>query len=123
MVTLPSTLKASPSSFGFGSKNGLRVYHGKDSPPPIYRVKSDFGIDKNKGKSFGLSHTVYKKVHIPGHATALEDIPGPGSYDQGTFMGKNSRKFSIKSRIPPQDATTRNFPPPNCYHPEHQVTE
>lgn len=77
------------------------MYHGKDSPPPIYRVKSEFGFDKNKGKSFGMSHGVYKKVHIKGHATALEDIPGPGSYDQETSIGKNSCKFSIKSRIAP----------------------
>ena len=86
MVSLPSTLNIKASSFGFGQKNGIRIIAGKDSPPPIYRIRSDFKLDKDKGTSFGLPHSVYKKVHIPGHATNLEDNPGPGSYDQATFM-------------------------------------
>ena len=120
-VNLPTTLHAKTTSFGLGQKQGLRMYTGRDSPPPTSYQKLNQQFDKNRGTgySFGLPYSAYKKVHYEGINTGAEDVPGPGNYDQKTFMGANSCKFSLKSRIKPQDATTRNFPPPNCYDPEH----
>ena len=101
-VNLPTTIKAKFSTFGFGNKEGLKVIMGRDSPPPTsYRLKSDFEKPKNTGYSFGLPYSVYKKVHIEGIATGAEDIPGPGSYEQKTLVGTNSKKWTLKSRMNP----------------------
>jgi len=81
MVNLPSTLHSKSSSFGFGEKQGLKCFTGKDSPPPTtYRLKSDFEL-KKYGFSFGIPYSYYKKVHVEGLNTNAEDIPGPGTYD------------------------------------------
>ena len=112
------------SSFGYGQKSGLVQIFGKDSPPPSsYRLKSDFGRKRDVGKSFGLPHSAYNRVHLEGVCTTADELPGPGTYDQKTMLGQNSRKFSFKSRIKTQDAAARNFPPPNCYNPDHLQTE
>lgn len=124
-VSLPTTRDTKSSSFGLGTKQGLKMFTGRDSPPPTSYQKMNYQFDKTKGTgfSFGLPYSAYKKVHYKGINTGAEDVPGPGNYDQKTTLGANSCKFSFKSRIKPQDATTRNYPPPNCYDPEHSLTE
>ena len=67
--------------------------------------------------------TVRIRRYIMRINTGAEDVPGPGNYDMKTTMGLNSCKFSFRQRIKPQDATTRNYPPPNCYDPEFSQTE
>ena len=124
MLILPSTLGSKTSTFGYGNKKPLQIIYGKDSPPPsLYRIKSQFEFQHTKGKTIGESYDAYKKVHIPGHNTRKDEIPGPGNYDSKTTMGTNSRHFSLKSRIKPADSATRDNPPPNCYNPGFQLTE
>lgn len=124
MLLLPSTLNAKTSTFGFGNKQPLQMLYGKDSPPPtLYRSRSQFDYMPGAGKSIGQSYAVYKKVHMPGLNTRLDEVPGPGAYESKTTIGANSRKFSLKSRIKPADSATRDFPPPNNYSPNHYPTE
>lgn len=53
----------------------------------------------------------------------VKDSPGPGTYDVRSYVGLNSRKFSLKSRIAPNDSTTRGNPSPNTYHPNFVLAE
>lgn len=52
-------------------------------------------------------------------------VPGPGQYAPLTAnpIGKNAKKFSIKSRVPPVTPSTRDYPGPNVYKPIHILTE
>ena len=64
------------------------MIHGRDSPPAsAYKIKSTFEKDIGSGKSFGLPHSAYNKVHIPGHNCNIAELPGPGAYDQKTTLG------------------------------------
>ncbi|CAI2373834.1 unnamed protein product [Moneuplotes crassus] len=124
MLALPNTLNTKTSTFGFGEKKPLQIIFGKDSPPPsLYRSRSQFDYTPGAGKSMGIPYSAYKKVHMPGLNTRLDEIPGPGSYEQKTSLGANSRKFSLKSRIKPADSATRDNPPPNNYSPNFGLTE
>lgn len=140
MLLLPTTLGTKTSTFGFGNRDPLKMIYGKDSPPPnLYRCRSQFDYTPGAGKSFGQSYAVYKKVHMPGLNTRSDEVPGPGGYfkTEGKFifltklgkydihstLGKNSRKFSMKSRIKPADSATRDNPPPNTYHPDFTQAE
>ena len=52
---------------------------GRDSPSSsAYKIKSTFEKDVGTGYSFGLPHSAYSKVHIPGHNCNIAEIPGPG---------------------------------------------
>jgi hypothetical protein len=53
----------------------------------------------------------------------MMDAPGPGAYDVKGLVGINAKKFSLKSRIPPNDSATRHNPPPNTYHPNFTLSE
>ena len=124
MLCMPSTLNTKTSTFGYGSKQPLKIVFGKDSPPPtLYRSRSQFDYKFGDGKSIGISYKYYNKVHMPGLNTRSEEVPGPGSYDSKTTLGQNSRKFTLKSRIKPADSATRDNPPPNNYDPNHALTE
>jgi hypothetical protein len=124
MLLLPSTLGNKTSTFGYGEKKPLQMIFGKDSPAPsMYRTRSQFELNPNKGKSIGESYACYKKVHMPGLNTRQDEIPGPGNYDSKTTLGTNSRHFTLKSRTKPTEITSRHNPPPNTYNPAFQLTE
>ena len=100
MLSLPSTLDPTKSSgIGYGSKNGLRMIYGGESPPPnSYKIKGQFEkLRPNQGKSFGLPHSVYQKVYLPGNKTTTTTLeaPGPGNYEIKGLVGTNPKKFSI----------------------------
>jgi hypothetical protein len=124
MLLLPSTLNSKTSTFGFGKKEAVKMLFGKDSPPPtLYRTRSQFDYVPGAGKTIGQPYSVYAKVHMPGLNTKSAEIPGPGTYDQKTTLGANSRKFTLKSRIKPADSATRDNPPPNTYDPVYDLSE
>lgn len=126
LLTLPNTISAKASGFGFGDKAGLNVLLGKDSPSPnSYRIRGNFDrLRSNNGKTFGLSHQAYAKVYIPNSKLNSNSLltPGPGTYEYKNALGSESKKFTIKSRIKPLDPT-RDTPPPNNYHPNYAVYE
>jgi hypothetical protein len=51
------------------------------------------------GKSFGLSHKAYKRVHSKGVCMYPERIPGPGSYSSKYKAGDGARKYSLKGKL------------------------
>lgn len=82
MLLLPSTLGGKIPTFGYGNKKPLQIIFGKDSPAPnLYRSRSQFDFADDAGKSIGISYNYYKKVHMPGLNTRLDEVPGPGAYE------------------------------------------
>ena len=101
---LPSTFgKSRTCSFGIGkrfklrnnrqdSKSTLIIIILASPEPGAYKLISDFDIGNQKKTmltkpglySFGIPHSYYKKVYIPGqkHSSEHPDaIPGPGQYN------------------------------------------
>jgi len=78
------------------------------SPEPgTYNLPSDFEKDKQisftkNGKmfSFGAPRNAYDRVYYKERIPHDRTIPGPGTYQLDTTLGKNSKKFSIMGRIP-----------------------
>lgn len=128
MQCLPSTLDPTKSvGFGFGEKNGLKILSGRDSPPPNnYKIRGTFErLRPNQGRSFGLPHSAYAKVYLPGnkYGTSMIEAPGPGAYDLKSCVGQNAKKITLKSRVKPVDSATRDNPPPNTYHLNYNLAE
>mmetsp|Transcript_24055 Transcript_24055/g.18352 ORF Transcript_24055/g.18352 Transcript_24055/m.18352 type:complete len:149 (+) Transcript_24055:304-750(+) len=128
MQLLPSTFDPNRyTCFGFGDKNGLILREGVDSPPPnSYKIRGQFDpVRLHKGRSFGLPHSAYSKVYLESnkYSTSVQEVPGPGAYDQHGLVGINAKKFSLKSRVKESDSATRDNPPPNTYNPIHALTE
>ena len=97
---------------------------GMDSPPATrYTLSSPFDDTKERGPSFGASYEVYRRVHAPGVNMHADQVPGPGSYDLKTFVGKNARKVSLKGRFKVPNSATRDNPPPNTYKPCFRLVE
>jgi hypothetical protein len=67
MLQLPTTLEEKATNFGYGEKNGVMIYAGRESPSPnAYKIRGNFeNLRLNTGKSFGMPHSVYSKVYIP----------------------------------------------------------
>ena len=78
------------------------------SPEPgSYNLPSDFEKQRlqsytKNGKmfSFGASRKAYDRVYYKERIPADLQIPGPGTYELDTTLGKNSRKFTLTGRIP-----------------------
>jgi hypothetical protein len=72
----------------------------------------------NQGKSFGLPHSVYQKVYLPGSkcTTTTLEAPGPGNYEIKTLVGSQARKFSMYQKVKPILPSAVENPPPNSYH-------
>jgi hypothetical protein len=49
--------------------------------------------------SFGASRHAYDRVYYKERIPADRAIPGPGTYELDTSIGKNSRKFTLTGRI------------------------
>jgi len=49
--------------------------------------------------SFGSSREAYDRVYYKERIPADRAIPGPGTYELSTTLGKNSLKFSITGRV------------------------
>jgi len=105
ILEMPSSLTSKTTSFGFGNKivmSEVNSKFAKENPAPDrYNLKSDFD-NKHKGRSFGLPHSVYAKVHIPGtnvvHPEVARNIPGPGSYNTEEAIGADKVKYTLKPR-------------------------
>lgn len=127
----PTVISSKYCTQGFGDRPFMQDLPCAHSPPPTqYRIVSNF--EKNeplKGKTFGVSRYYYDNVYIPGNelVTPLNSaqIPGPGQYPcaESNPMGKNARKTTLKSRIPPCTSGTKEFPAPNMYKPSHGLVE
>ena len=110
-----------------GSRMKLSTVAGRDSPPPTsYRIKSQF--DKQAKIShrcfFGIPHKYYQKVYADGGGKAngaTMIVPGPGTYDLGTTVCKNTRTFSFRGRGETLGTTKSrsDAPPPNIYTPNY----
>ena len=132
-INFPSTHSTRYSTFGFGERDLQRNLPGFDTPAPSwYKIPSPFDgkrIELNKGKSFGISRGYYENVYVPKQTSVSPrvsvQVPGPDFYNPLAFnpIGKNAKKFTIKSRIPICSSATKNFPAPNMYKPVHTLTE
>ena len=72
-----------------------------------------------------MPHSVYQKVYLPGNkfTTTTLEAPGPGNYEIKGLIGVNARKYTLKSRVRAADSTSRDNPPPNTYHLNHNLSE
>ena len=74
------------------------------SPAPTsYNSASCFRKNPgNKAFSFGIARDAYSKVYLKGHKgpEMTIDIPGPGSYNNGTWgaMGKSGMAYTLRPR-------------------------
>jgi len=127
----PTVFSTKCCTQGFGDRPFMSNLPCAHSPPPTqYRIISNFEKKEAlKGKSFGVSRHYYDNVYIPGNelVTPLisSQVPGPGQYATATTnpIGKNAKKFSLKSRVPPCTSSTREYPAPNMYRPAHALVE
>ena len=131
-IDLPSTLGSHSTSLGYGSKllmSEVRSKEQKDFPAPNhYLLKSDFTLDLNKGKTFGLSHATYAKTYLPNRnyqsPDIAKDFPGPGQYKLDEEIGSKKKKTTIKSRIKWfTEETLSDAPPSNYYDPVRNLVE
>jgi len=61
---LPSTQEKRAAGFGFGNKEILSLDKRKNAeliPAPNKYIDTEYKINKNIGKSFGISYEFYKK--------------------------------------------------------------
>ncbi len=104
---LPSLLDQKSTSFGFGSKSQVLEIQTKRSAefpsPNSYRIKSEFGTNKTKGKSFGLSFSAYAKTYVPNCTWVppeiAKDYPGPGQYLTPNLPEPKKPRITIKRRL------------------------
>lgn len=132
-LAIPTVLSGRYSTFGFGERSLYKTLPAVDSPAPgHYRVASAFDPTNPlhaKGKSFGISRGYYENVYTPHQDNITPriaaQVPGPDRYSvrEANPIGKNAKKFAIKSRVPPPPPVTRDFPPPGAYKPVHVLTE
>ena len=102
-----STLEKRTCTFGIGRRLELINKQGKNSPSPdTYTLPSCFGREKG-GPAMMKSSTIKRKIK--------EEIPGPGSYNPNSPLGKRGLKFTFKSRIVKE--LRSDTPPPNTYNP------
>lgn len=104
-----------------------------DTPAPVhYRIPSAFDstrIDLSKGKTFGIGRKYYENVYTPNQTNVAPrvsaQVPAPNRYSplEANPLGKNAKKFLLKSRVPPCTSSTRDFPAPTAYKPVHILTE
>lgn len=129
----PTVFSGRYTSFGFGERGFQKNLPGTSTPAPNrYRIGSVFDSDKpelGKGKSFGIARNYYENVYAPNQESVAPriaaQVPGPDQYSplEANPIGKNAKKFAIKSRVPPCASATRDFPAPNMYKPIHVLTE
>ena len=130
-TSLPPSLSIRHTNFGFGDRGFMKNLVGANSPPPTqYRVVSEFEKKEPlKGKTFGVARQCYQNVFVPGIDTMAPvnaaQVPGPGQYAHAETnpLGKNARKTTLKSRVPPSSTATRDFPGPNVYRPGFGLVE
>lgn len=104
-IDLPSTLNKRSTTLGFGHKivmSEVNSKFAKDYPSPDrYNLTYNY-IDKAKGKTFGMPHSCYAKVHLEGSNLVTpeiaKDYPGPGQYTHEIPIGSNKQKVSLKAR-------------------------
>ena len=75
---------------------------GEAPAPTQYNKRSDFDRSSPTGRSFsfGIAREAYSKVFFKENPPADKSIPGPGSYDLGTVVGREAKRFSIYGRTP-----------------------
>jgi hypothetical protein len=127
----PTVFSSKYCTQGFGDRPFMQDLPCAHSPPPTqYRITSNFEKKEPlKGKSFGIGRNYYENVFIPGRELVTPlisaQVPGPGQYanNESNPIGKNARKTTLKSRIPPCISATKEFPAPNMYKPSHGLVE
>ena len=115
---LPSTKSIRTTTFGYGDRNPFKCRNF--SPPPgHYKSLSVFDKDQKKGKvyTFGICRDAYSKVLIQPSQGVDPIVPGPGSYDVRTVVGKDARKSALGPRTLLRDGPPRNIrtPGPGAY--------
>ena len=112
-ISPPSSLNPRSTSIGFGERWKPRNPMGNDSPPPgTYTLPSTFNKD--------LGPRIVRASILP--LVGMRHLtPGPGAYETGSPMGKNSPKYSFRGRE--SMVKVSDNPPPNAYHPNSTLTE
>lgn len=106
-ITPVSTLSKKTCTFGFGTRYEFKNSTGRDSPPPnTYNLPNYFKQEK-PGPVMIKSKSQSKRPR--------DNLPGPGTYNPHSPLGKNSKKFSFRSRIPKE--IRNDSPPPDAYNP------
>ena len=124
--TMPSSLSARATGFGFGNKLQLKPIESEVSPAS-YDFPSAFDrckADKLKQSSFGAGREDYDKVSSYNPRPPVDpDFPGPGDYSD------NRRVSSIKYTMPLgtcyddffTQAARQDFPGPGKYNDTQQL--
>jgi hypothetical protein len=108
-----STLSPRSTSLGFGKRWNPEIRSSQGKPcPGSYEIPSSFT------SSIGpkLVKTSIQPLGSLRHLT-----PGPGTYNSGAEIGRNSPKFSFRRK---NDLPKRiEFPAPDAYNPKRTLTE
>jgi hypothetical protein len=90
------------TSFGFGKKFDFTT-EKKTLPDPT-KYSSCASIDVIRPRSmaftFGISRESCSKRYVPGHFIADPSVPGPGSYQLQSKIGKEGAKYTISGKSP-----------------------
>jgi hypothetical protein len=129
----PTALSGRYSTFGFGERSLQKHLPAADTPAPgHYYLPSIFDSSRflqAKGKTFGIARSYYESVYTPHQDNITpkisSQVPAPGRYSplESNPIGRNAKKFSLKSRVPPPPTATKDYPPPCAYKPVHTLTE
>lgn len=132
-LSFPTVLSGRYTTFGFGERSLQKNSPGGGSPPPgHYNIPSTFDSSRflqSKGKTFGISRSFYENVYTPHQDNITPrisaQVPAPDHYAslESNPIGKNAKKFSLTSRVPPPPPTNKDYPPPCAYKPVHILTE
>lgn len=89
----------------------------KDSPPPgQYQIPSEFKQTKSKGYTFGLSRISVAKRYLHSQPPPDKVIPGPGTYKHKEVVGKDSYRYSMKTKFKvPEFDNRAKLPGPGRY--------
>lgn len=130
---LPSVLSKRSADFGYSERTFQKGLPGFDTPDPTKYygslINDKAKLELNKGKTFGISRSHYDNVYYPNQRNlspkAASQMPSSSQYSPliSVPFGADGKKFAIKSRVPPLDPTTKEYPGPGMYKPIHILTE
>ena len=114
-LAFPACFSNEYSTFGFGERIILKNLPARDTPAPThYRIPSASDSTKmnlSKGKSFRIPRRYYENAYASNQTNVVPKVAAANRYShlKANPLGRNTKKFSIKSRVPP--ALEIPFPP------------
>lgn len=120
---LPSSLKTSSTSLGYGKKIVMSEITSKEyvhyPAPNHYNLKGCADSALKKKFSFGESRAAVAKAWLPGQTTLppelAKELPGPGEYDiNRDNFGLPKTTMKLKGKMF-NEHVSDNAPPPNYY--------